>query len=248
MLVRVSKLFSVAALSTVFCLSVWSQAAGPTGQAQSAGQAAGQPEKKVKDRGEYDLYNSVTTEKDPQKRLEFLNQWMQKYPETDYKKERLLFYLSTYQQLNQPQKIIDTANQILAMDPKDFTSLFWLATLTIPPANASDTSPATLDRGEKAARGMLDNLNDTFAESKKPANMDAAGWAKAKTDMETLAHKTLGWIAMVRKNNDVAEQELTKALQTNPNDSFAAYWLGQAYYQDKKFPQGLYLYALRGVV
>jgi len=50
------------------------------------GQATQAPEKKVKDRAEYDLYDSITKEQNPTKRLEFLNTWKEKYAETDYKK------------------------------------------------------------------------------------------------------------------------------------------------------------------
>ena len=73
MLVRVTKLFSVAVLSTVFCVSAFAQSAAQpsAGQAPSAGQGqtSGQPEKKVKDRGEYDLFETVRTEQNAQKRL-----------------------------------------------------------------------------------------------------------------------------------------------------------------------------------
>lgn len=253
MLVRATKLFETAVLSTVLCGSLFAQAAGQTpaagqgGQAPAAGtpgsqasgqdQKPGQPEKKVKDRGEYDLFEAVRTEQNAQKRLDSLNQWTQKYPDTDYKKERLLFYLSTYQQLNQAPKMVETANQILALDPKDFTALFWLATLSMPPAGQD------ADRAERAANGMLQNIDDTFAAKNKPANMDAATWTKTRNDMEVVAHKALGWSAFTKKNYDVAERELSKTLQMNPNDALTSYWLGQAWYQAKKYPEGLYEYA-----
>ena len=47
-----------------------------------AGTALAQPkEKKVKDQQEYDLYKSSTTT-DAAKRLPFLDQWKEKYPES----------------------------------------------------------------------------------------------------------------------------------------------------------------------
>ena len=39
----------------------------------------------MKDQGEYDLTQAVTKEKDPQKQLELLRQWEQKYPDSDFK-------------------------------------------------------------------------------------------------------------------------------------------------------------------
>jgi tetratricopeptide (TPR) repeat protein len=207
------------------------------------GQATPAPEKKVKDRAEYDLYESITKEQNPTKRLEFLNTWKEKYAETDYKKERLLFYLTTYVQLNQPAKVIETAKQVLEIDPKDFTSLYYIALLT---TTQNDTSPGALDTGEKAAQGMLANLDTTFAKEKKPATTSDADWTKARTDMEAIAHKTLGWVAIQRKQFDVAEQEFKKVLALSPTDSQVAYWLGQSIGGQKKVertPEAIFFYA-----
>jgi tetratricopeptide (TPR) repeat protein len=248
-LVRITKLFGVTLVTSVFCVSAWGQTPAPAQSQSSApatqAQPAGTPEKKVKDRGEYDLFDTVTKEQNPQKRLEALNTWAQKYPETDYKKERLLFYLTTYQQLNKPKDMMDTTQQILALDPKDFTALMWTVLLTLPPTG-TDASAGAQDRVEKAAQGMLANLDATFAKDKKPAGMDDAAWAKQRTSMEALAHKALGWVAMVRKNNDQAEQEIAKSLAIDPGQSDIVWWVGQMNYGTKdpaKIPAALYEYA-----
>ena len=55
-------------------------------------QAQEKQEKKVKDQGEFDLYNNVMKETDPAKKLQYLNQWVEKYPESDYYEEQLRFY------------------------------------------------------------------------------------------------------------------------------------------------------------
>src|SRR5580765_1004354 len=64
-------------------------------------------EKKVKDQGEYDLFTqaSPATTANPAKRLEALNAWKEKYPESDFKDDRLKIYLTTYQALGQPVKM-----------------------------------------------------------------------------------------------------------------------------------------------
>src|SRR5580704_17480556 len=96
----------------------------PTGllvlSVMGAATALAQPkEKKVKDQQEYDLYKSSTTTADAAKRLPFLDQWKEKYPESDFKEERLVIYQTTYQALNQTAKAVETAKEILAMDPKE---------------------------------------------------------------------------------------------------------------------------------
>lgn len=163
--------------------------------------------------------------------MDKLNSWTQKYPDSQFKQQRLLLYLTTYQQLNQAPKMIETAKQILATDPNDFTALYWITFLT---PTQNDQNAAALDTGEKAAKGMLSNLDTTFSAAKKPAGTADDAWKKARTDMEAIAHKTLGWVAMTRKTNDVAEQEFQKSLQINPAAGEVSYWLGQVIAAQRK--------------
>jgi len=192
---------------------------------QQAGQAgqAGQPKKNWKDQAEYDLFASITKETDNNKKLSLLDSWKQKYPSTDFKQERLQLYLTTYQGLGQPAKMIETAKEMLANDPKDLQALYWIAFLT---PTMNNTSPEALDQAEKAGNGLL--------AAEKPPTTSETDWQKAKKDMEALGHKTLGWVAMQRKNNEQAEQEFTKSLQVNPNAGEVSYWLGTVILAEKK--------------
>src|SRR5260370_4647425 len=95
-------------------------------------------------------------------------------------------------------------------------------------------TPDDLASGEKAANGLISNLDTSLDPSKKPATTSDADWAKAKTQTETLAHTTLGWIALQRKDNETAEKEFTKSLQQTPNNAQVSYWLGTAIVQEKK--------------
>src|ERR1039457_7432532 len=95
------------------------QAAGGQAAAQTA-----QPQKKVKDQGEYDIYNNVLKDAGAQtwpKLLQDLDTWAQKYPESDYKDDRLYYYVQAYSGANQPAKELDIAGQLLA---RDLTTVF----------------------------------------------------------------------------------------------------------------------------
>ncbi len=198
--------------------------AAQSGQAAQGGQAApGQKQKKVKDQGEYDLFNSVTKETDPNKKLALLKTWQEKYPDSDYKLERLQYMLATYQQLGQSAKMIDTAKEILAIDPKDIQGLYWIAFLT---PTLGNTSPDALDLGEKAANGLLT--------AEKPATVKDEDWTKAKAQTDGIAYSTLGWTAMQRKNYDQAETNFKKSLEINPNAAQVSYWLGTTIVNQKK--------------
>jgi len=70
----------------ILAASAWAQApaAAPAGKAPA-----------VKDQGEYDLTQSIQKEADPQKKLDLINQWEQKYPDSDFKGPRLLTRMQT---------------------------------------------------------------------------------------------------------------------------------------------------------
>lgn len=217
MLVRLSKAVIVLTVVTL------------VGTSGSWGQEAKKPQ--WKDRAEYDLVAAITKETNNTKKLELLNTWKEKYPNTDFKLERLQHYLVTYQALNQPTKMVETAQAMLAINPKDVQALYWLCTLVprAPKPNESDFSMA-----EKSAHGLLEAVEETFAPSKRPATTSEADWNKAKNDMVALAHKTLGWVAMQRKNWEQAETEFQKSLAVAPNAGEVSYWMGTVMIAQKK--------------
>jgi tetratricopeptide (TPR) repeat protein len=168
------------------------------------------PEKKPewKDgQAEYNLFDAANKATAPAAKLAALDAWKAKYPESDFKEARLVSYLATYRALGQAGKMVDTAKEILAINPKDVNALMWLTALTetypVPP---TDDSLAT---GEKAARALPD--------AAVPQGVKEEDWAKVKTDLVAISHKTLGFIASQRKQYDVVEQEYGQALASIPN-------------------------------
>lgn len=217
---RLSGITAIALAGVILGSAQTSQPA-PSGQAAPAAPTV--KKKTYKDQQEYTLFDSVTKETDANKKLTLLNTWKEKYPDSDFKMDRLRIYLTTYQQLGQPAKMIDTAKEILAIDPKDITALYWITFLT---PNLGSTSADVLDTGEKAANGLL--------AADKPAEVKDEDWTKAKAQTDPVAYTTLGWIAMQRHNNEVAEQNFKKSLSLNPNAAQVSYWLGTVIIAEKK--------------
>lgn len=217
---RLTEITAIALAGVVLCSAQTSQ---PAQSGQAAPAAPAEKKKQYKDQQEYTLYDSATKETDANKKLATLNTWKDKYPDSDFKMERTQLLLSTYQQLGQPAKMIDTAKEILAIDPKDITALYWIAFLT---PTLGSTSPDALDTAEKAANGLL--------VAEKPAAVKDEDWTKAKSQTDAVAYTTLGWVAMQRKNNEVAEQNFKKSLAINPNAAQVSYWLGTVILAEKK--------------
>ncbi len=208
-------------------------------QAAQGGQA--QPQKKVKDQGEYDLYNNVVKETDPAKKLQYLNQWVEKYPETDFQEEQLRFY----DQLGQSAKVMELGQAILAKDPKNLTALT-LITNNI--QKIQNPSPQQLADAQKAAQMLLDNLD-----SLKPAVVTDDAWKQARPTIQNLAKSTITWIitkpaaeATTKKDYPAAEREWRKLVEQFPDNGQYAYNLGSVLVSERnpdKFPAAIYLIA-----
>jgi tetratricopeptide (TPR) repeat protein len=171
--------------------------------------------------------------------LEKLQQWEKQYPATDYGDERQMLFLTTYVALQQPQQAVGIAKQILAKDPKNFSALYYTMFYTRALAGNNPT-PEVLDQGDKAAKAILENINTP------PPNVTEDQWKTARTDVENLAHTTLGWIEMQRKNWDASETEFQKSLQINANSGEVDYLMGTDIASEKKvekMPQALCFFA-----
>ena len=209
--------------------------------------ATGQTTKNWKDRAEYDLYVKITQTADPKQRLELLNTWTDKYPQTDYEQDRLQAYMVTLNQLaatdpSARQQLIDKAEQMLKIDPNNFTADYYITTWG-PRIGGQNPTPELLSQVDAAAHGMLQNVDKQFAPDKKPASMSADQWSQAKTVATALADNTLAWVDMSKKDTAGAEQEYQASLTANPNQPDVSAAFGKLLMSDKKYPEGLFEYA-----
>jgi len=149
-------------------------------------------QKRWKDRREYDLFQRSSRESDPRKKLDLLDEWNNKYPDSDFRVERLTFYLNTYKALNQPQQTMDSARKIVAIQPNNLEALYWICTLTV---SMNDRAPDRLDLGRSSANALLAVADAYFVPANKPAATSDSDWANAKTSTQAAAHQTLDWIA-----------------------------------------------------
>ncbi len=208
------------------------------GQAAAAPSSA-TPQKNWKDRMEYDLFDSITKDNNPKTKLEKLQSWETMYPMTEWIKERRTLFLTTYAALNDPKNAVNEAKQMLADDPKDFTALYYTMLFT-QGLYAQNQTPDVLDQGDKAAKAILENLDTP------PPNVKADDWAKLRPQLELLAHRNMGWIAMQRMNWDAAEAEFQKTLMLSANDAQVDYWMGTVIASEKKLdklPAAMFYFA-----
>ncbi len=234
---------AVAALSAVVLTGTMQQAAAQT----AGGQPAAQPEKKVKDQGESDIWNQVIKDiaaKEFTKSVTDLDTWKQKYPDSDFKDVRSLLYVQAYQNSGQYGKALDAAGELLSKnldsifnDPKtgaqSIVQLLYAATASVQQAFAKNETltPEELAIGEKAAKQLYDF-------NRAPAGMEGKAWDDARKQLQTAARATLmaialrpGDLAMAQKPPDCATAATVyeRALGDHPDQTFISYKLGTAW-------------------
>ena len=179
-------------------------------------------EKNYKDRAEYDVITKVYGEADPAAKLALLDEWTEKYPETDYHVERASFYLDSYQKTGQTEQAVEAAKTLLTKVPDSFTA-HYVITLSTPYLGKADEQ--TVSDGIDAANAVLKLVDQQFAN--KPDTVPQAAWDTAKQQAMASSHLTIGWGQMQRKDNSAAENSFREVLGTDPSRGQVSYWLGQ---------------------
>jgi hypothetical protein len=172
----------------------------------------------VKDQGEYDLTQAITKEKDPQKQMELLKQWEQKYPDSDFKGQRSVTMAQAdsqmaakSQQTGATPADMDTA-QKAAQDLVDNLDKYL----------AAENKPAAAtDDQWKQARQTLEQQAHTV--------LGTVGMAKKTPDGDA-----------------TAEKEFKKVLELSPGSASIAYTLGTLILRERKverIPEALFYIA-----
>jgi len=238
-----------------------------TGAAQLASAQAA-PEKKVKDQGEYDIYNQVLKDTDPAKQIQDLDTWTQKYPESDYKSDdRPYLYLQAYNKAKQPAKVLEVGEQLMSKGLKtlyknDQQILTILFTVCVNLQALPSPAAAQFAVGQKAAQELQTFIPTFFTPANKPPAASDADWTQARNTMDKVAKDTLMFIAtkpgvdaMNRyttskdpKDCVTAEAAYRKALEQFVDSPAIAYQLGRALRCQQaasveKVPQAIYEFA-----
>lgn len=211
--------------------------AGQPAQAQQQpGQAAPAPapqqKKVVKDAAEYNAYVQAIQQTDPAQKAIALEGFLQQYPNTVMKEDVLVGLLQAYGQTNNQQKLADTANRLLQVNPNNLDGLvvsMYLkqqAAQQAGQANVAEAQKDLTEAGQIAERGL-----QALETTSKPEGMSDEDWAKRKQTLSTLFHSAVGIGALQNKNYPVAQQNLLAAVKANPNDVTNVYNLAAAYLQ-----------------
>jgi hypothetical protein len=231
---------TAAAIGALAITGAYAQGAAPAQPAQPAAK-----QKAVKDQGEFEIYNQAIKDAgNPAKEIQDLDTWSQKYPESDFKDDRMYFYMQAYSTMTppQPQKVIEYGQQLMAKDlnvifpgaaggRNILTVLFQVAwNVAALPTPSTDQ----LALGDKAAHQLLDFIPKYFVPENKGTATDAQ-WNAARADIEKRANIALVAITLAPANQALAKNDCatadamyTKALSQYPDNASISYNLGRA--------------------
>jgi hypothetical protein len=180
----------------------------------SASQAPAKKTRNVKDTNEYDIFNevikdsqTVSTPAGAKKFLTDLDTWTQKYPSTEYKETREMYYVQAYAANNDPGKALDAAKPLidsglsgmkegLDVDGSILGLLFVSSRAGAALAATGKPTPDQLATGLKASQLLVDFGKGYFVPEKKPASVSAADWADGLKQCEDQAKATQFQIAL----------------------------------------------------
>jgi tetratricopeptide (TPR) repeat protein len=179
-----------------------------------------------KSRDEYDAFNAMTTEKDPNKKIALAEAFLQKYTTSDFKGLAYQVEMQTYQQLNQTDKAVEAARKAVEADPNNLPALRFQS-FTFPFLYKADDpdSAAKLTRADSDAHHGLDVLGQL----QKPAGATDAQFQQGVKEFRSVFNSCIGFVALQKKDYPSAITALKAATDDNPSGWYALYWLGLSY-------------------
>jgi len=179
-----------------------------------------------KSREEYDAYNAMVTEKDPDKKISLAEAFLQKFPTSDFKSGAYLTEMQVYAQLNKTDQAVDAAKKVLGVDPDNLVALRFLSftfSFLYKPDQADATS--ALSRADSDAHHGLDLLQKL----QKPATTKEEDFQQGVKEFRSVFNDCIGFVALQRKDYSTAITALKSGVADNPSDVYAFYRLGLAY-------------------
>src|SRR6516225_8520377 len=79
----------------------------------------------IKDPAEYNAYQMFSTQTDPKQKASAGESFLEKYPQSVVKKAVLDSLLDVYQQLQEPDKVLDSSSKLLQVDPNNMKAILY---------------------------------------------------------------------------------------------------------------------------
>ena len=195
---------------------------------QTVAQRHGQPQAKTKE--EFAAYQTAVAVADPNAALTAADDFSAKYPQSELRYVLYSTLLQKFYAADNKDQVIETGKKLLAIEPQDAMGLIMVAT-----ALAETTHETDLDRDEKYDEAVKDastaikNIDTGLVTTPQ---MSPEQVAAAKRELLSMAHASMGYVELSRKNYALSEQHFKDAIAAHPDAPDSTNYLRLAVAQD----------------
>jgi len=203
--------------------------------ASAFAQQAGQ--KTIKDAAEYNAYVNAIQQQDPNAKAQALEAFLQTYPNSVMKVEAGEQLMGAYQQAGNGQKVMDTANRILQMDPNNVRALAILTYLY-----RTGITTQNLQQNLQLIQQYATRGEQALPNMPKPEGMSDADFTKLHNELGAIFEGGLGFVALQQKNYAESAKDFKEAVSHESQPSITdLYPLAQADLEAKPMnPEGFW--------
>jgi tetratricopeptide (TPR) repeat protein len=179
-----------------------------------------------KSRDEYDAYQAIVGEQDPNKKIQLAQAFLEKFKDSDFKDLAYLEVLGAYLRLGDGIKAVEAGQKALEANPDNLDAQTRVAYLFPFAFRLDDPDVAAkLSRAESDAKRGLEVLQ----KAQKPENVTEDQFNQRFKASRAVFNSLLGFVGLQRKDYAGAVTSLKAAAEDNPSYSYGFYWLGLSY-------------------
>lgn len=199
---------------------------GSTAAWAASPQAGEEKKPQWKSREEYDAYQAMGGEQDPQKKIALAEAFLNKFADSDFKDLVYFAMMQAYQQLGNVARALEAGKKGLEANPDNLDVLTLDAYLFPFGFKADDAGASSeLSRAESNAKHGLAILEKT----QKPEGVSEDQFSQAIKARRAVFSNLAGFVALQRKDYPAAIASLRVGVEDNPADVGGNYRLGVAY-------------------
>jgi len=154
------------------------------------------------------VYSGAYQTKDAAKRASMLTRFAQLFPDSPYANPALGVAATSYQQAQNPSKMLEVANGLLAKDPENLGMLLLLS-------DYYSEKGEQIDKAEAYAKKAISVL----AAAKKPEGLSDEQWKQQSSLQKGLALSSLGQVNIEKKDNAQAVENFRAAAALLSSDA-----------------------------
>jgi tetratricopeptide (TPR) repeat protein len=179
-----------------------------------------------KSREEYDAYQAIVAEQEPNKKIALAQAFLEKYKDSDFKDLAYMEMVRAYQRLGDGIKAVEAGQKALDANPENLDAHTLVAYLYPFAFKPGDPDVATkLARAESDAKHGLEILQ----KAQKPEGVSDDQFTQGIKARRAVFNTVLGFVALQRKDYAAGVTALKAAAEDNPSNSYGFYWLGLSY-------------------